>query len=139
MLLRKQFIKGSTNRTVTKQYVHGVTMISRKIIKKSLKNCKNFTFYQKSCRNVFPSLNFLYLLRISLWCKSPWSNSENCYTMDRFCYFIANKTAMGLDKKLSQLIDCPLPTNKENSILNIFICICLIIFNRSCGLNFYTK
>ena len=30
-------------------------------------------------------------------------------------YFITNKTAMGLDKKLSQLMDCPLPTNNTHN------------------------
>jgi hypothetical protein len=32
-------------------------------------------------------------------------------------YFIANKTAMGLDKKKSQLMDCPLPTNNTHMLI----------------------
>ena len=32
--------------------------------------------------------------------------------------WIANKTAMGLDKKLSQLMDCPLPTNNTHIIMS---------------------
>jgi len=39
------------------------------------------------------------------------------YDLDKY-YFIANKTAMGLDKKLSQLMDCPLPTNNTHIIMS---------------------
>jgi hypothetical protein len=31
---------------------------------------------------------------------------------------LANKTAMGLDKMLSQLMDCPLPTNNTHIIMS---------------------
>jgi predicted secreted Zn-dependent protease len=50
------------------------------------------------------------------------------YQTERYClfrnlretnyYFIANKTAMGLDKKLSQLMDYPLPTNNTHIIMS---------------------
>jgi hypothetical protein len=33
------------------------------------------------------------------------------------CYFIANKIEMGLDKKLSQVIDYALPTNNTHIIM----------------------